>query len=198
MFAEGYTDPVAAFLRAWAYVQATAPAGLPSATVALATADGQGNPSLRMVLIKEVDDRGFVFYTNTQSRKGRELEANPRAALCFYWHWLKWQVRVEGSVDVVSDAEADAYFASRPRGSQIGAWASDQSEPVESRARLEERARNAEARFAGQDVPRPYFWSGYRVVPDRIEFWQEAPDRLHHRLVFTRTPAGWSRTLLYP
>jgi pyridoxamine 5'-phosphate oxidase len=198
MFAETYTDPIAAFLAAWSRVRDTAPEGFDPSTVALATADVAGRPASRMVLLKGADERGFVFFTNYGSRKARELDGNPRAALCFFWHWMGQQVRVEGAVERVSAAESDEYFATRPRGSQLGAWASRQSAPVDSRATLEERLRVTEARFDGGPVPRPPFWGGYCLVPERIEFWQEGEYRLHDRLVFTRTGEGWQRQRLYP
>ena len=165
----------------------------------VATATRSGAPSLRAVLLRGLDERGFVFYTNFESRKASELAENPHAALCFHWKSLLRQVRIEGVVSVVSEGEADAYFASRARESQIGAWASDQSRPLPDRATLEQRFQAASARFLGQDrVPRPPNWSGYRVAADRVEFWQELPHRLHDRLVFVRDGAGWRRERLYP
>jgi pyridoxamine 5'-phosphate oxidase len=167
--------------------------------MALATADAAGRPSVRMVLMKGHDARGFVFYTNLDSRKGEELAANPQAALLFHWKSLRRQVRVEGPVEPVSDAEADAYFASRSRDSQLGAWASDQSRPLDARATFEARYEDIRARFEGGDVPRPPRWSGWRVVPERIEFWSDRPHRLHERRLFTRIDGGgWSEGLLYP
>jgi pyridoxamine 5'-phosphate oxidase len=172
---------------------------LPEPTaLALATVDATGQPSVRIVLLKHVDERGFVFYTNYESRKGRELLATHKAALCFHWQPLEVQVRVEGVVEPVSDAEADAYFASRARGSQIGAWASIQSRPMANASDLDARVAEMEERFAGVDVPRPPHWSGFRVVPGRIEFWRNMPSRLHVRHVYTRDGDGWSVTQLYP
>lgn len=169
--------------------------------MALATVGADGRPSARMVLLKEFDARGFVFYTNLGSRKARNLESNPFAALCFHWQPLEVQVRIEGRVEPVSDAEADVYFASRPRGSQIGAWASRQSEPLAARSELDARIRQIEQRFANRDVPRPPFWSGFRVVPERIEFWTGQPSRLHDRDVYTPGAAAddeWQVEQLYP
>jgi pyridoxamine 5'-phosphate oxidase len=166
---------------------------------ALATADAGGRPSVRMVLMKGHDARGFVFYTNQRSRKGAELAGNPRAALLFHWKSLRRQVRVEGAVEAVSDLEADAYFATRGRDSQLGAWASDQSQPLDARATFEARYEAMRAQHDGRDVPRPPHWSGYRVVPERIEFWSDRAHRLHERRLFERLDdGGWSEGLLYP
>jgi len=151
-----------------------------------------------LVLLKEVDERGFVFYTNLESRKATELFANPHAALCFLWKSLDRQVRIEGVVELVGDAEADAYFATRPRDSQIGAWASDQSQPLASRTELERRVSEFSQRFGNEAVPRPPYWSGFRLIPQRIEFWQERPFRLHDRILFVREGEEWRRERLFP
>jgi pyridoxamine 5'-phosphate oxidase len=164
----------------------------------LATVGADGMPTARLVLLKEFDARGFVFYTNLESRKAIELAGNPRAALCFLWKSLRRQVRVEGTASAVAPAEADAYFASRPRDSQIGAWASDQSRELESRAALERRLELFTQRFAEGPVPRPPHWSGFRIAPRRIEFWQERPFRLHDRWLFIRDGETWRRQLLFP
>ena len=164
----------------------------------LATADDTGYPASRVVLLKGFDDRGFTFYTNTQSEKGIQLAQNPRASLCFHWMPLRKQVRVRGDVTLVSTEEADDYFATRPRDSQIGAWASDQSRPVASRAELEARVAEITKKFQGEDVPRPPHWSGYRVAPLTIEFWLHQPSRLHDRLQFRRSSDGWESRTLYP
>lgn len=169
-----------------------------SSAMVLATASPEGKPSARVVLLREFDARGFVFYTNLSSRKASELNANPYAALCFYWEPLDYQVRVEGTVQQVSDPEADAYFAKRPRGSQIGAWASRQSSVLTGRSELEQRFRDYETRFARQDVSRPDFWSGFLLVPDSIEFWKRREHRLHDRTRYQKTEEGWSVQYLYP
>ncbi|HEX8388224.1 MAG TPA: pyridoxamine 5'-phosphate oxidase [Sphingomonas sp.] len=167
--------------------------------VALATATPEGRPSVRMVLLKGHDARGFVIYTNRESRKADELEANPHASLLFHWKTLRRQVRIEGGVSRVSDAESDAYFASRSRDSRLGAWASEQSRPLDRRETFEERVEEARRRFEGQDVPRPPHWGGYRVVPERIEFWSDRQYRLHERRLFLPDGSGgWREGLLYP
>jgi pyridoxamine 5'-phosphate oxidase len=166
--------------------------------MALSTVDADGAPDSRMVLLKDVDGRGFTFYSNRESAKGVELEVAPRAALLFHWKSLRRQVRVRGTVEPVSAAEADAYFASRARESRIGAWASDQSRPLASRADLEAAVARETERFEGQDVPRPERWTGWRVIPQAVEFWRDLPFRLHDRLLFTRDGDGWSRTRLQP
>lgn len=173
----------------------------------LATAAAAGQPSARIVLLKGHDERGFTFYTNRQSAKGEQLAANAAAALLFHWKSQRRQVRIEGRVEPVDGAEADAYFATRARDSQLGAWASDQSRPLDTRATFEARFAEVEARFAGRAVPRPPHWGGYRIVPDRIEFWEDRPHRLHHRRLFVRDADGagsesgagdWTEGLLYP
>lgn len=165
---------------------------------ALATAGNDRQPTARMVLLKDVDRAGFVFYTNLQSRKAGQLSDNPRASLCFWWAQLKRQVRIEGRVELVSDREADEYFAGRPRGSQIGAWASQQSSELASREELMTAVALLAAKYQDQPLPRPPHWSGYRLVPDRVEFWKEQPDRLHERELYTREGDGWKITLLAP
>ena len=190
------TDPHRLFEEWFALARGSEPND-PDA-MALATADRQGRPSVRMVLLKGHDDRGFVFYTNQDSRKGNELAANPHAALLFHWKSLRRQVRVEGRVEPVSAAEADAYFASRSRDSQLGAWASEQSRPLDNRDTFERRYDDIRRRFEGQDVPRPPRWSGFRIVPERIEFWSDRAHRLHERRLFVRQEGGWSEGLLYP
>ena len=168
--------------------------------MALATVDAEGLPDLRMVLLKEADERGFVFFTNAESAKGAELAANPKAALCFHWKSLRRQVRVRGPADGVAAAEADAYFATRPRGSRIGAWASKQSRPLESRLALEKAVAKYAAKYGVGEVPRPPYWSGYRILPLEMEFWHDRPFRLHDRVLFKRTRVGgqWVKTRLYP
>ena len=189
-------DPIEQFRR-W-FDDALA-AGLrePNA-MTLATATPDGRPSARVVLLKGFDERGFVFYTNYEGRKGEELEENPYCALVFYWAELERQVRVEGRVSRVPKRESDEYFGSRPRGSRLGAWASEQSRPVGGREVLEERLRVLEAEYEAREVPRPPFWSGYRVEPEVIEFWQGRENRLHDRLVYRRSGGGWGRERLQP
>ena len=170
----------------------------PFNAAAFATTGRDLQPTVRMLLLKEVDERGFVFYTNLQSRKARQLSENPRASACFWWEPLVRQVRVEGPVEIVSDREADEYFASRPRGSQIGAWASQQSSALSSRDELIAAVASLTADYRDQTVPRPLHWSGYRLLPERIEFWREQPDRLHERELYTRHENGWKVTLLAP
>ncbi len=189
-------DPFARF-AAW-FDDATGKEPRDPNAMALATADAAGRPSVRMVLLKGFDSQGFVFYTNLESQKGQELTANPRAALCFYWKSLQRQVRVEGAVSLVSADEADAYFASRARDSQIGAWASAQSRVLTGRFELEKAIARYAAKYAIGRVPRPPNWSGFRLAPERIEFWQERPFRLHDRLVFVRDGAAWRTEKLYP
>jgi pyridoxamine 5'-phosphate oxidase len=169
----------------------------PNACV-LASVDEHGRPSARVVLLKDVDARGFVVYTNQQSRKGRELIGSGVAALCFYWPSLDQQVRIEGAVEEVDAKEADTYFATRPRISQLGAWASLQSQPLASRAALELRLAEVQKKYDGQEVPRPPHWGGFRLVPDRIEFWKAGEFRLHHREEYRRDPSGWEKGLLFP
>ena len=189
-------DPITEFVNA---VERARSHQVDTAPVALATADASGRPAVRMVLIRHVDQRGFVFHTSYNSRKGRELAENPRGALCFHWPTLDEQIRVEGTIERLSDAESDEYFRSRPRGSQIGAWASDQSSVLPSREALEEAYRRMEERFAGQaEIARPDFWGGYRLVPQHLEFWYGRPDRLHDRILYTRAGGAWRIARLYP
>ena len=166
--------------------------------LALATVDADGLPDVRMVLLKGFDERGFVFYTNFESAKGREILGSMKAAMCFHWKTLRRQVRIRGPVEQVSDAEADEYYASRPRGSRIGAWASKQSRPLESRFALEKAVAEYTAKHAIGDIPRPAHWSGFRIVPQSIEFWHDRPFRLHDRVVFTQNADSWDKTRLYP
>jgi len=191
-------DPLRLF-AAWLENAATLEPRDPTA-MTLATVDADGLPNARMVLLKGADERGFVFYTNTDSAKGRELAVHPAAALVFHWKSTNRQVRVRGPVERVSDAEADAYFASRPKQAQIGAWASKQSSPLESRPVFERAVAHYAAKYGSGEVPRPPYWSGYRIVPLAIEFWQERPFRLHDRIEFKRPKPGapWSKTRLYP
>ncbi|MEO5640682.1 MAG: pyridoxamine 5'-phosphate oxidase [Sphingomicrobium sp.] len=189
-------DPFALF-ESW-FAEAKASEINDPDAMALATVDADGRPSVRMVLLKGHGAGGFVFYTNLDSRKGEELAANPEAALLFHWKSLRRQVRIEGSVSAASEAEADAYFASRGRTSRIGAWASDQSRPLDARKTFIDRVAAMTARFDGHDVPRPPRWSGFRVTPRAIEFWEDGEHRLHHRRLFTRDGDVWSEGLLYP
>jgi pyridoxamine 5'-phosphate oxidase len=190
------TDPFELFDQWFAEARASEPND-PEA-MALATADVESRPSVRIVLLKGHGPDGFVFYTNQQSRKGEELAVNPNAALLFHWKSLRRQVRVEGRISVVAGDEADAYFATRSRDSQLGAWASDQSQPLANRAEFEARYEAAREKFEGVEVPRPAHWGGYRVTPERIEFWTDRPHRLHERRLFVRDGDRWTEGLLYP
>lgn len=189
-------DPFALFERWLAEAKASEPND-PNA-VALATVDETGLPNVRMVLMQHFDESGFVFYTNYESAKGRELLASRKAALCFHWKSLRRQVRMRGEIETVTDAEADAYFQTRPRGSQIGAWASRQSRPLESREELEGAVAQVEARYDDGDIPRPPHWSGFRLRPDAVEFWHDRPFRLHDRVVFARKSGDWATNRLFP
>jgi pyridoxamine 5'-phosphate oxidase len=191
------TDPFAWFHRWMAEAEANEPSD-PNAMTVVTVGPG-GKPSARTILLKGVDPRGFVFFTNTQSRKGQELAENQLISLLFYWKSLGRQIRIEGSAEAVTAAEADAYYATRPRISRLGAWASDQSRPLAERAELERRLRRFEEQYPGEDIPRPPHWSGYRVLPDRFEFWQNMPFRLHDRTIFERSSAGgWTGGKLFP
>jgi pyridoxamine 5'-phosphate oxidase len=189
-------DPFALFAE-WLEEATESELNDPNGT-ALATVDASGLPNVRMVLLKDFDERGFVFYTNFESRKGSEILSSMKAAMCFHWKSLRRQVRIRGTVEVVSDAEADAYYATRPRHSRLGAWASAQSRPLESRAVLESAVAELDAKYPGDDIPRPAQWSGFRIMPSSIEFWQDGEFRLHDRIEFTRDSDGWTKARLYP
>jgi len=192
-------NPLSRFNRLYAQAEKLDRAVLPDPNaMSLATVGMSGNPSVRIVLMKEVDERGFVFYTNLDGRKGRELRTHPVAAINFHWAPLEVQVRAEGQVEVVSDEEADEYFATRPRESQIGAWASIQSQAIEHANDLADRVAEFEAKFEGKPVPRPPFWSGFRLRSERIEFWKARPGRLHERHLYTRSGESWTMETLYP
>jgi pyridoxamine 5'-phosphate oxidase len=192
-------NPLSRFNRLYAQATQLDRSVLPEPNaMSLATVGMSGNPSVRIVLMKEVDERGFVFYTNLEGRKGRELRTHPVAAICFHWPALEVQVRAEGPVTLVTDAEADAYFATRPRESQIGAWASVQSQPIEHAQDLAQRVAEFEKKFDGQEVPRPAHWSGFRLRHERIEFWKARPGRLHERHLYTRSGESWTMETLYP
>ncbi|PZW42235.1 pyridoxamine 5'-phosphate oxidase [Humitalea rosea] len=189
-------DPFALF-EEWMAEATAAEVNDPNA-MSVATATPEGAPAVRILLLKGLDPRGFVFFSHDNGRKGHEMAANPRAALCFHWKSLRRQIRIEGAIERVSDAEADAYYASRPRLSRIGAWASRQTTPLGSRAELEAGVAAADARFPGEEVPRPPHWGGFRCIPSRIEFWRDMPFRLHERRVFFRAGTGWAIEMLYP
>jgi len=189
-------DPIAHFHELFERASRRSP--FDPTAVALATATADGAPSVRMVLLKGYDERGFRFFTNYESRKGDELAANPRAALCCYWAWLDEQVRIEGDVERLTAEESDAYFSTRPRGSQLGAWASEQSRPLTSRIALLRRVARTEARFLGRAIERPPHWGGFRLLPSRIEFWKSKASRLHERWLYTRRNGEWERVRLQP
>lgn len=190
--------PMQRFREAWDRAAAAQPPGADHAAMTLATADLTGRPTARIVLLRGADDDGFVFYTNYTSVKAVQLAANPQAALCFYWYWIDEQVRAEGKVVQATREESDAYFQSRPRGSQIGAWASAQSASLASRDELLARYRDAERQFGDGPITRPEFWGGFRLIPDRLEFWKAGEFRLHDRHVYVRTASGWAEGRLYP
>jgi pyridoxamine 5'-phosphate oxidase len=190
-------DPIVRFQQVFARAGQNPPAD--HTAFALATADREsGRPAVRIVLLHGFDARGFVFYTNYEGRKARDLASNPQAALTFYWPWLDEQVRAEGSIARITPEESDAYFASRARGKQLGAWASQQSRPLATREELEARYTDVETKYAGKTVPRPPFWGGYRLTPDRVEFWHAGESRMHDRWLYTRDGEGWRATRLYP
>ena len=192
-------DPIERFRDVYALAEKLDRSIIPEPNaMSLGTIGNRDQPYVRIVLLKAFDERGFVFYTSYDGRKGRQLIAHPRASLCFYWAPLSIQVRIEGRVTKVLDEEADAYFATRERGSQIGAWASRQSEPLETPTALDERVAKYEKEFEGKTVPRPEYWSGFRVWPERIEFWKGKPNRLHERHLYTRDGEGWLIETLYP
>lgn len=192
-------DPIERFRSVYALAEKIDRSILPEPNaMSLGTVEEGGQPSVRIVLLKGFDERGFVFYTNYEGRKGRQLLTNPKAALCFYWPTIDIQVRIEGTATEVADEEADAYFATRHRLSQIGAWASRQSEPLETPTALDERVRKYEKKFEGKDIPRPKYWSGFRVRPESIEFWKGKPNRLHERHLYTRVGTGWKIETIYP
>lgn len=188
-------DPIEQ-LRRW--LEDAVKADIPEPNAMSVCTSANGRPSSRIVLLRRLDAAGLVFYTSYFSRKGREIEENPSVAVLFYWPQLERQVRVEGTVQRIAEDESDAYFASRPRGHQLGAWASEQSEPVENRELLDQRMRDYEERFAGEEVPRPHSWGGYAIVPDRVEFWQGRPNRMHDRLEYVRSHGAWSVRRLQP
>lgn len=190
-------NPVAQ-LKKWLEEAGAVTSPVETNAMCVATADAAGHPSARMVLLRGLDDRGLIFYTSYFSRKGRELIENPHAAATFYWPALERQIRIEGSVTQISDDESDAYFESRPRGHRLSAWASEQSEPVESRTILDERMQHFDDRFEGEDVPRPHSWGGFLIAPSRIEFWQGRPNRMHDRIVYERNGRDWSISRLQP